>query len=63
MRPEPGYISVVSLDFNSLSICVIPFLFPDSDLTAFCREWAISATPRGLRSRRNARSTAFTQRL
>ena len=27
MRPEPGYISVVSLDFNSLSICVIPFLF------------------------------------
>ena len=62
MRPEPGYISVVSLDFNSLSICVIPFLFlfPDSDLTAFCREWAASATPRGLRSRRNARSTTFT---
>ena len=64
MRPEPGYISVVSLDFILLSTCVIPFpfLLPDSDLTAFCREWAASATPRGLRSRRNARSTAFTQK-
>ena len=28
MRPEPGYLSVVSLDFNSLSICVIPFPTP-----------------------------------
>ena len=28
MRPEPGYISVVSLDFNPLSICVIPFPSP-----------------------------------
>jgi len=39
MRPEPGYISVVSLNFNPLSICAIPFpfLLPDSDLTAFCR--------------------------
>src|SRR6185437_12481768 len=37
MRPEPGYISVVSLDFNLLSICVIPFpfLLPDSNSTAF----------------------------
>ena len=25
MRPELGYLSVVSLDFNPLSICVIPF--------------------------------------
>jgi len=25
MRPETGYLSVVSLDFNPLSICVIPF--------------------------------------
>ena len=39
MCPEPGYISVVSLDFNPLSICDIsfPFLFPESNLTAFCR--------------------------
>ena len=39
MRPEPGYISVVSLNFNPLLICAIPFpfLLPDSDLTAFCR--------------------------
>ena len=28
MRPEPGYISVVSLDFGPLSICVIPFPLP-----------------------------------
>ena len=64
MHPEPGYISVVSLDFNPLSICVVlfPFLLPDSNLTAFCRGRAASATPRGLRSRRNARSTTFTQR-
>jgi len=64
IRPEPGYISVVSLDFNPLLICVIPFpfLFPDSDLTAFCRGWAASATPRGLRYRRNARSIAFRQK-
>ena len=47
MRPEPGYLSVVSLDFILLSTCVIPFpfLLPDSDLTAFCRGWAASATP------------------
>ena len=25
MRPEPVYLLVVSLDFNPLSICVIPF--------------------------------------
>ena len=64
MRPEPGYISVVSLNFNPLSICVVlfPILLPDSDLTAFCRGWAVSAAPKGLRSRRHARSTAFTQR-
>ena len=64
MRPEPGYISLVSLGFNSLSIRVVPFsfLFPDSNLTAFYRGWVASATPRGLRSRRNVRSTAFTQR-
>ena len=28
MRPEPGYLSVVSLDFILLSICVIPFPTP-----------------------------------
>ena len=28
MRPESGYLSVVSLDFNPLSIHVIPFPTP-----------------------------------
>ena len=39
MRPEPGFLSLVSLDFDPMSIRVVPFpfLFPDSDLIAFCR--------------------------
>jgi hypothetical protein len=39
MRPELGFLSVVSPDFEPLSICVIPFpfLLPNSDLIAFCR--------------------------
>ena len=39
MRPEPRYLSVVSLDFDLLLIRVIPFpfLLPDSDLIASCR--------------------------
>ena len=39
MRPEPGFLSLVSLDFDPLSIRVIPFpfLLPDSDLIASCR--------------------------
>ena len=28
MRPEPGYLSVVSLDFDSLPTCAIPFPAP-----------------------------------
>ena len=39
MRLEPGFLSLVSLDFDPLSIRVIlfPFLLPDSDLIASCR--------------------------
>ena len=39
MRPEPGFLSLVSLDFDPLSICVIPFpfLFSDSNLIVSCR--------------------------
>jgi hypothetical protein len=39
MRPEPGFLSFVSLDLDPSSIRVIPFpfLFPDPDLIASCR--------------------------
>ena len=39
MRPEPGFLSLVSLDFDLLLIRVIPFpfLLPDSNLIASCR--------------------------
>ena len=47
MRPETGYISVVSLSFNSLSIC---------------RGWATRAMFRSPRSRRNAKPTACMER-
>jgi len=30
MRPEAGYLSVVSLGFNSLSTCATPFPTPQS---------------------------------
>ena len=37
MRPETGYLSVVSSRFNSLPICASPLPLLDSDLVAFCR--------------------------
>ena len=39
MRPEPGFLSLVSLDFDPLSIRVVPlsFLFSDSNLIVSCR--------------------------
>ena len=39
MRPEPGFLSLVSLDFDPLSIRVVPFSFllSDSDLIASWR--------------------------
>ena len=53
MRPELGFLSLVSLDFDPLSIHVIHFLFlfPDSSLIVSCRGRAAGATPRGLQSR------------
>ena len=35
MRPETGYISLVSFDFESAVSCVAPF--PDSNSSIFCR--------------------------
>ena len=39
MRPEPGFLSLVSLDFDPLLIRVIPFsfLFSDYNLIVSCR--------------------------
>ena len=39
MHPELGFLPLVSLDFDPLSIRVVPFSFllPDSDLIASCR--------------------------
>ena len=62
MHQESGYLSVVSLDLIRCRLVLFLSPLPDSDLIAFCRGLAAGATPRGIRSQRNAKSTACTQR-
>jgi hypothetical protein len=37
MRPEPGYISLLSLDSEFVVSCAASFLAPDFDSVVFCR--------------------------
>ena len=37
MRPEPGYISLVSCSFEFVTFCAAPFLAPDSNSGTLCR--------------------------
>ena len=37
MRPEPGYILLVSFGFEFVMSCAAPFLAPDSVSVVFCR--------------------------
>ena len=37
MRPEPGYISLVSFDSEFVMSCAAPFLAPDSVSVVLCR--------------------------
>ena len=37
MRPEAGYISLVSFDFEFVMSCATPFLAPDSVSVVLCR--------------------------